>query len=298
MARFSEEFPVPLPRPSFKDWDIVAPPITSRPGGAGVVGTAFDYLFRFHLRRLHPATQDDGWVAVNSLLYLEGELAKEAKEILDVASVRHQKFLASETLDDELLESAALLAQLDAIFRSGGMLPASGKFIVDADDIEDLRQLLKVCPWDQWRNGSNVKLNPSFGNSCILVGGADGDFWIDEALYEIKTARDFKKLTFHHHQLVGYSALNFLSCGETMKEISIYFARFAKTLTYTAPNWEDARYVPFLCWFCHTSTARFGGSIILESLLDAIPNNLALHPPLSALTKELSVRDGWGNFVR
>lgn len=296
MARFSAEFPVAAPRPHLRDWEIVAPPLTSRAGGAGVVGTAFDYLFRFHLQRLHPAAQEDGWIAGHSLRHLKGDLAKEADNILDVAAVHHEQFLAGEPLNEELLESALLLAQLDAVFRSRGLIPAAGKFTVESEDIEDLWHLLSVCPWEQWKKSSRLELNPTFGNASLLVGGADGDFWIDDSLYELKTARNFNKLTSHHHQLIGYSALNFLSCGPPITNLSIYFARFARTLKYDAPNWEDPRYIPFLCWFCRASTKTFGGSIILESLIQEMPKDLALRAPLTTLAKELSIRDGWSEF--
>ncbi len=292
MARFSQEFPVPTPRPHLKDWDIVAPPITSRAGGAGVVGTAFDYLFRFHLKRLNFAALGDGWIAGRSLQHLEGDLAKSAETILDVAAARCQKFLAGEPLSEELLQSAVLLAQLDSVFRSRGMVPASGEFTVEPEDIEDLWRLLSVCPWKQWEQSSRLQLNPDFGEASILVGGADGDFWIDEELYELKTVRDFRALTAHHHQLVGYSALNFLSSGAPITGISIYFARFARTLKYDAPQWEDPRYIPFLCWFCRASTEKFGGSILLEGLIEQMPANLALRGPLTSLAKELCNRDG------
>ncbi len=288
MARFSEEFPVPTPRPHLRDWELVAPPVTLRPG---VVGTAFDYLFRFHLQRSNSNAQNDGWVAGNSLCHLEGDLAKEADNILDSALSHYQNFLAGQPLDEELLKSAVLLAQLDAVFRSGGRIPASGKFTVEPEDIEDLWQLLDVCPWDQWQSILGLELNPTFGNASVLVGGADGDFWVDDSLYELKTVRNFKKLTSHHHQLIGYSALNFLSCGPPISEVAIYFARFARTLKYDAPNWEDPRYIPFFCWFCRASTEGFGTSFILESLIQEMPKELALRAPLADLAKELSVRD-------
>ena len=287
-ARFSTEFPVPVPRPQFKNWQMLAPPISSR---SSVIGTAFDYVFRFHLRRLHPATQHENWIANGSLGYLESTLLDAAKEIIGTAFKRYKQFLSGGILSDELLQSAILLAQLDGVFRSGGMLPPSGEFIVLPDDIKDLRQLSAICSWQQWCNARKCELNPSFGNAIILVGGADGDFWIDETLYEIKTVRSFGAFKSHYHQLIGYSALNFLSCGPPIEELAIYFSRFAQTVRWPAPDWKEECYIPFLCWFCRASGERFGGAFMLEDLVQAMPEDLPLCVPLMTLARELNVKD-------
>jgi hypothetical protein len=49
-ARFKQDWPVPALHSPVKDWKMVAPPISSRPA---LLGTAFDYVLRFHLQRLN-----------------------------------------------------------------------------------------------------------------------------------------------------------------------------------------------------------------------------------------------------
>jgi cation transport regulator ChaC len=66
--RFRNEFT----KPPFKiEKELVAPPLSTR---HGTVGTAFDYLFRFVIKRLNRSARDRSvWVAEEALPLLVGE---------------------------------------------------------------------------------------------------------------------------------------------------------------------------------------------------------------------------------
>lgn len=289
-ARFKQDWPIPSPPPSTKNWSIPAPPVSARPA---IIGTAFDYVFRFYLRRLNSIAQErEHWIADNALARMRGSMREIGRSICDTAHIRHQDFLNGKPLDDDLLSSAILLAQLDGVFRSGGMLPSSGEFTVLPEDLTDLRQLVAACDWKQWRVLQFCQLNPTFGWASALVGGADADFHLDTTLYELKTVRQVTGLTGHYHQLVAYSALNFLNSGPPITELGIYFSRFAEIVRWAAPDWKDTQYESFLLWFCTNAEKRFDGSgIMLSNLMERVPSDLNLRPQIEALVVEIQTKN-------
>ncbi|WP_213069418.1 MULTISPECIES: hypothetical protein [Methylomicrobium] len=75
--RFSSEFT--KPKLQVKK-EILAPPLTKR---YSLVGTAFDYLLRFHIERLNPQfTIKQGWIAEAALHLLSDEYFEKAEIII------------------------------------------------------------------------------------------------------------------------------------------------------------------------------------------------------------------------
>lgn len=259
---------------------MVAPPISPRPQ---LIGTAFDYVLRFHLRQLNSLSEErDNWVAESAVSKLKGNLRKSGQDICETAHTRYQRFLDGEPLDDDLLSSALQLAQLDFIFRSG-QLPPSGDFAIFQEDIADLRQLVKVCDWSQWRASQRCRLNPTFGTASTIVMGADADFHLDNTLYELKTVRRAELSSGHYHQLIGYTVLNFLDNGPRIDELAIYFSRFSQTVRWPAPCLSDIKYEPFLLWFCESADDVFGTGILFSELA----TGSVLQPKIEALATKL-----------
>lgn len=253
-ARFKQDWPMPSPRLQSRGWVMVAPPISPRPA---LIGTAFDYILRFHLRRFNSLAQErENWVAESALEKLEGNIREAGQNICETARRRYQRFLNGEPLHDELLASSAQLAQLDSVYRSRYM-PSSGEFTVLQEDIADLRQLVEVCDWSQWCALERCRLNPTFGVASNLVRGADADFHLDKTLYELKTVQKSEISLQQYHQLIGYAVLNFLDKGPAIEELAIYFSRFAQTVRWPAPRLSEDQYKPFLSWFCKTAAAGF-----------------------------------------
>lgn len=289
-ARFKQDWP--LPTPNFdnrsKHKEMAAPPLSPRPQ---LIGTAFDYILRFHLRQMYPSSEASDWVAETTAGSLKGRLRTEAHSICQEARQRERRFLDGAALDEELLVSALLLAQLDFISHSGqlsasGQLPTNGQFAVEPEDIVDLRRLANVCDWSQWSATQLCRLNPVFDLASFLVGGADADFQLDNTLYELKTVRRAGLSSEHYHQLIGYSVLNFLNNGPLIDELAIYFSRFVATVRWPAPHWSEAKHEPFLLWFCRSAHEVFGTGFLLTD----IQTGAAIQPKIAALGAEFETQ--------
>lgn len=97
--------------------DLVAPPVTDQPAR---VGTAFDYLFRFHLQRVNGEIAEAGrWTAEAARNLLSGEGRGTAETAIASAKAARDDYAASGNLSRRLLEAVIHLAELDAIFRTG-----------------------------------------------------------------------------------------------------------------------------------------------------------------------------------
>ncbi len=227
--RFRQEFQ----KPSFSvKNDLLAPPLTQR---YTLIGTAFDYLLRFYLQHLNPNTiHKEHWVAELALPLIKNNspLLRKGQEIVAQAKERLRVFLATGgQMEDALIESAILLAQLDPIFRAGVGHENVGH--VDDDDIQDVKNLISIVNPDIFRANQLCLINPTFGGGSILVGGADADVLIDETLIDIKTTKNPSFQRAYFDQLMGYYALHQIgSIGELtpkpeIKKVATYFSRHA-----------------------------------------------------------------------
>src|SRR3990170_8418214 len=129
--RLRLEFPKVAPPPSLP---TLAPPLSTR---YSLVGTAFDYMLRFYLQRLNPSAISRSWIAeyaishpLSSLLidpvvdaksgkvisYTPTALTTLAQSILAEAKAHVAQYLSMGNVNQELLRSALLLAQLDPVF--------------------------------------------------------------------------------------------------------------------------------------------------------------------------------------
>lgn len=137
--RFQKEFI--KPRLSIKK-DILAPSLST--DRARLIGTAFDYLFRFYLQHLNPNAVCRRWVAEEAVnrLTINQELHKKGQEIVEQARKNVAKFQKTGKITDELITSAVLLAGLDPIVRAGVGHEHIG--LVYKHDVQDLRKLIGV----------------------------------------------------------------------------------------------------------------------------------------------------------
>lgn len=281
-----------IAKPTFRcGRDILAPPQTNR---YGLVGTAFDYLLRFHLERLNPGTKKHKWVARLGveLLRKGTSIRALAERFLTQAEQDYDRYIKCGFVTDELLSSALRLATLDVIFRAGeGVIREEHLLKVDELDVVDLRNLLAVVPEDEFKAQAFCALNPTFGYASLLVGGADADIVIDDGLIEIKTTKNLTLERKYIDQLIGYYVLAKLGGiagsaaddarvdGWEIRWFGIYFARhgylhrlrvdeliraeelpgFAKWFVEAACPSEDARLS-----FCKQFKAPFCRDWILE----------------------------------
>lgn len=232
-----------------------------------LVGTAFDYLLRFELQRRVPAVVQRSWVAENALTWgvggdpLDGrrksldesiakseqdreEIACGIERILGAAKRTLSRYLEMQqpTRSDQvqLAEHAIGLAKLDLVHRAGLV-----DYIFDdpdPGDTEDLVNLLAIVPYDQFVNGQQLYLNPTFGESSGLVGGADADLIIGDLLVDLKTTKKKAMDPSSLDQIVGYYLLarNQRSIDPSFPEINhlgLYFCRQGKLWTLPASDW-------------------------------------------------------------
>src|SRR5579859_204481 len=190
-AKLREEFR----KPDFLIKAVIkAPPLTD---DYGIVGGAFDYLFRFYIEKMNPGTKSSAWVAEEGLACL-GEDQPEhpgAKKILKEAKKRYASFLRSARQQPtrEMAEAAVMLAHLELIYREGIVDPMMFKE-TPAAILDDLEAMLALVRPEDFRGNTLCVLNPSFGTGSRLVRGADADLLIDNTLIDLKTN---KRLEFN-----------------------------------------------------------------------------------------------------
>ncbi len=260
---------------------LLAPPLTKH---YKLVGMAFDYLFRFYLKRLNPqAIERERWIAEQVGLWFDGvvlhasgrleivpELATSQRErdwalqrerIIADARKNYVLYVETGRLSDRLLTSAIQLAKLDGIVR--GWSELIDLVDTDKDDKDDLQQLLELIPARDFKASDVCLLNPTFGKASRLVGGADADAVIDDTLIEIKTVMKYRLTREYIDQLAGYYCLyriagvDGLQADRPLRKFGVYFSRHG--YFFTAPVtecWQARDFEAFLEWFRDLIQAR------------------------------------------
>lgn len=228
-----------------------APPLTTH---YPLVGTAFDYLFRFEVQRRNHEAVVKPWVADHAVALARmgstaggptvlrwppgvdrNHLVRMYDESLSAAKVAHSRYigLSNPTNADVqgIAEQAIRLAKLDPIFRAGYL--DSDPNAVDSKDIQDLVALLEIVPLDRSMSicgERDVLLNPTFGSFSQGIGGADADFLAGGTLVDIKTTKN-PQLRPYLAQIVGYAMLAEAFRAREMpkfpevRSIGIYYSR-------------------------------------------------------------------------
>ncbi|MBN8639700.1 MAG: hypothetical protein J0M07_30565, partial [Anaerolineae bacterium] len=205
------------------------------------------------------------WIASHAefLVKSGSELRKQVHLILEDAKKQHDTYLATGHVTDSLLRSCLLLAQLDPIFRRKTVVPDLGQ--IDMGDLIDLRRLLMKVPSDLFRVHSICLLDPSFDVGSVLVGGADIDLVLDDALVEIKTTKEPRLQQDHYNQIIGYYLLSRLGSisgapkSHIINRVAIYSARFATLHVFPIEEIaSQATFASFAQWFAARAEQEFG----------------------------------------
>lgn len=173
-----------------------------------IVGTAFDYLARFWMRRTASEYHSRPWIAEHSLEVAREKFSThvaEIEEVIERAKDARDEYLKSGEASEVLIKSALDLARIDGVFRGDGPPVNLGKY--DEDDIEDCKALLEILEDSQALEGDVVDLNPAFGLVASIVGGADADMIVDGTLVDLKTTTQATFKVDYWRQLVGYLIL-------------------------------------------------------------------------------------------
>jgi hypothetical protein len=261
--KFSAEFP--KPRLGGKQ-ELLAPPLTKH---YSLVGTAFDYLLRFYVKRLNPNARTQDWVAEHGLAALEGEgkLYKAALTQMRHAKKNNARYMKDGEAVDDLICSAIFLAKMDSIYRAEMFHPVflAGpegvrfrRTFLDPDlqDVADLRQLAGLLQPGVFRARRLCILNPTFGRASDLVGGADADIVIDEMLVEVKTTKKLELQRDYFNQLIGYYCLHEIGHikgapkNYKIRKFGVYYSRYGYLCSLETRDIIDNKKFPrFLKWF-------------------------------------------------
>ena len=248
--KLSELFPKPIWKMTN---EMVSIPLTKN---YALIGTAFDYLFRFkmeHLNKKH-IQSNQKWVATlahkkmtkwidesNDTHFYAGVHQQKSFERLYLIELIDSKmklsknlydsFIDSGILTDELVNSALFLSKMDNYFRSGILDPTLEE--VNQDDVDDLKNLLNHLDDSLFKSEYRCYLNPTFGEGSKLVGGADADIIVDDLLIDLKTTKTPTFERDYFNQLIGYYTISQIGgIGpnvdlKPIKKIGIYFSRYA-----------------------------------------------------------------------
>jgi len=262
---------------------LLAPPLTKH---YKLIGMAFDYLFRFCLKRLNPQSiERERWIAeqvapsfpcvvmrtggrletVPELLttsHRECDWALQRERVIAEARKNYLLYVETGSLSDGLLTSAIQLAKLDGIVRSGwpDLPDLEG---ADKDDKDDLQQMVKLIPARDFKATDVCLLNPTFGEATRLVGGGDADVIIDDTMIEIKTVMKCRLTREHLNQLAGYYCLyriagvDGLQADMPLRRFGVYFSRHGYFFTVPVTEcWQVRDFEAFLEWFRDLIQAR------------------------------------------
>jgi len=228
--RLKEEFDKTFKIPEFhpkEDLEFV-PPISEN---YTLIGTAFDYFLRFYIAR-NNNSKDTSWISEKTLNMLKYQKISKLKlkNIISDFKKQYNKYLETGLIEESFLNNTLVLAKIDGIFRSGGIMPEN--FETDERDIEDLKNLISIIPPDKFKTEKLCFLNPDFGNASLMVGGGDADIIIGDSLIDIKTTKELKFSREYFIQLISYYILNKIGGIGDYKEkieinkLGIYFSRY------------------------------------------------------------------------
>jgi len=236
-----------------------------------LVGTAFDYLMRFHLKRLNPDAIVSPWIAEIALDIITPKTAllRKATAIIKQSQDCYTAYIKSGNITDSLIKSTLLLAQLDVIHRAG-IIPDDLGY-VDQKDITDLRALLNLVDRKTFKSKSVCLLNPTFGDASNLVRGADADLVLDDMIIDIKTTKYLELKRCDFNQLIGYFCLfkiggiDGLPPHSAIRRLGIYFSRYGYLYEISANNiWAQKSFSKFLRWFQERAYSEYGCPLFIE----------------------------------
>lgn len=272
-----DKLKIDFSRPDFElKTSIKAPPLTTN---YAIVGTAFDYLFRFFLEKINKDKIEhrEVWVADNAFSVLKGILSSskaktiyvgvkqdknfKTKELLKLiidqykqSKENYHKYINGCVLSDELISNTIFLAKLDLFSRTGII---DGYFdFHNPEDIKDIRSMLSLVDEEKFQSKKECYLNPTFGLGSAIVGGADADLIIDDTLIEIKATKDFSLSRSNLNQIIGYYVLcliggvNQKPNERPIKKVGIYFARHGVLWTVPLSCFgNEQKFLDFKEWF-------------------------------------------------
>ena len=231
---------------------VVPLPIRVPPGQGSPqrIGTAFDYLLRFELRRRVRDAVEGPWLAERAsegggfdvrVFHQRGSKAfmahqkrqehrikrvlREGKDA--IAAYRGKRRPSARDLA-ELAGHALRFASLDEVYRSGTLAPDF--HVAPKEQVAELVDLLSIVPFGAICDTRPLLLNPSFHEASHIIGGADADLICGDTLIDVKTVNERSAQAHYFDQLLGYFILarharRFDASFPIVNHLGLYFAR-------------------------------------------------------------------------
>ncbi len=273
----------------------ITAPLRARPrsNNHAILGTAIDYLLRFELKRQAPHAVTERWVAECApemiwrktakgaggwVMFKESdpefytppeEIANRARKIVQDSKNAVTAYLKNEapTLSQraELAAYAIRLAKLDSVFRARRLDPKFEE--VNQEDVDDLLVMLTIAPFEKLIHPQVMLLNPNFGETSLLVGGADTDLITGDMLVDFKTTNRTEMRVRDLDQLFGYYLLarNRQRSEPTfpiVNRLALYFCRHGFLWVQNATTWaEHPQFTELEDWFFRRAKEVFGSKL-------------------------------------
>jgi hypothetical protein len=234
-----------------------------------IVGTAFDYLLRFELLRRAPHSRSEQLVAeavpdgiwrpgmylhlcdAGDMSFEEEEelakgVAKRARNVVETAMIAIAAYVKARepdySIQAHLAGHAIRLAKLDEMRRAGQLNPTFEH--ADPEDVEDLLALLPIVPFSSLIHPQIMLLNPTFGETSLMVGGADTDFITGDMLVDFKTTKASVMSARDLDRLLGYYLLarqhqRTDSTFPLINRLALYYCRHGYLWVQDATTWTN-----------------------------------------------------------
>lgn len=239
-----------------------------------LLGTAFDYLMKIHLKYHNPeaifenctakkAVKKMGERSTNkeyekvrnslnsSVNRLSDEEYKKAKDYFDFAIKTYSHFLKSGKVNEDLLRSSIYLAHLDQYYYSRYRYIKNSLLTIEPEDILELNNLIKAVDFSQFKAESHCMLSPRFNDASKFIGGAEADVLIDNKLIDIKTTQKLSITRDMINQIMAYYILGRIGGvserkidGKTVEQVGFYFARYGILCLFDVKKIINYRILP------------------------------------------------------
>ena len=163
-----------------------------------------------------------------------------------------------------LAAHAIRLAKLDSVYRAGHLDLQFEE--ADPEDVQDLLDLLAIVPFDALLHKEVLLLNPTFGDSSRIVGGADADLIVGNLLVDFKTTKKNEIQAHDLDQLLGYYLLarnqrHTDSTFPPIDRLGLYYCRHGHLWTVETAVWTShPRFSETEKWFFRRAREVFGSS--------------------------------------
>lgn len=231
-----------------------------------IVGIAFDYLLRMYIYRANLEIVNSfeflGGDALSKSL-LSDENYKIGVEIAEDVKYNFQQFINDGVICDKLMISCLRMSHLDLVKRVNIISDNFGSY--DKSDVIDLKNMSSLLKEDNWKCKGICALNPNFGISSVLVGGADADLIMDDLLIDIKAIKSAGISRQYFNQILGYYILNAIENKYDIKRIGIYSARYAEFIIIKISDIvSELELNNLISWFREKAYLEYGPLYELE----------------------------------